>query len=250
MTCVVRDDLYPRLLFTLFHVHTYSHCFTPAVCAALRGVIASRVETRGLRPIIHTDAIRLEAGGPYGRTSMWSSEGFTTLCRSVAWASSALCSSLFTEGSACTTPAPLYTRREVSNTAKSDLRFSVDSQPDVVARHHSATMSTASLPSYSPPSPLPRTPSYTAEPLSDERRLTQGRLPIRRVRPPVADVVKQNKSGTISLRLTQAQRIEGDNPVYGARGPVEGTVELTRTDGVVYVAAKVRLVLSGLMVNT
>ncbi|EIM85917.1 uncharacterized protein STEHIDRAFT_157447 [Stereum hirsutum FP-91666 SS1] len=104
-------------------------------------------------------------------------------------------------------------------------------------------MSTASLPSYSPPSPLPRTPSYTAEPLSDERRLTQGRLPIRRVRPPVADVVKQNKSGTISLRLTQAQRIEGDNPVYGARGPVEGTVELSRTDGVVYVAAKIEGVL-------
>lgn len=104
-------------------------------------------------------------------------------------------------------------------------------------------MSTASLPSYSPPSPLGRTPSYTAEPHFDERRIAQNRMPIRRVRPPVADVVKQNKSGAISLRLTHAQRVEDDKPVYGARGPVQGTVELTKTEGILYVAVKVRMLL-------
>ena len=69
------------------------------------------------------------------------------------------------------------------------------------------------------------------------------------MRPPVADVVRQSKSGAISLRLTQAQRIEGVNPVYGARGPIEGTVELTKTGGVVSVAVKVRNAFSELAVR-
>ena len=98
-------------------------------------------------------------------------------------------------------------------------------------------MSTASLPSYTPPD-FSRIPSYTAEPQGHERRLAQAPRPPYRPRAAV-DFVKHSKSGGLSLRLSE--QIDGAVvPVYGARSPIEGVVELAKADGLAYVAVKVR----------
>lgn len=96
-------------------------------------------------------------------------------------------------------------------------------------------MSTASLPSYIAPS-LNRIPAYTAEPQAFEQRIALGdRLHPR----PAGSFVKQSKSGDMVLRLS-AQN-ENTLPVYGSGGCLEGTVELTKTDGVRSVEIKVSI---------
>ncbi|KAA1469675.1 hypothetical protein DENSPDRAFT_835329 [Dentipellis sp. KUC8613] len=94
-------------------------------------------------------------------------------------------------------------------------------------------MSSVSLPSYAPPD-LGRIPSYTAEPQSHERRIAHA-LAYRR---PSADFVKQSKLGGVSLHLS-APAGGSSLPVYGTRGPVEGTLELTKIEGLAYVAVKI-----------
>ena len=97
-------------------------------------------------------------------------------------------------------------------------------------------MSTASLPRYSAPPDLNRIPSYTAEPQAQERRLAHTLLHRPR---PTAEFLKQDRKGIVSLRLSD--QLDGAPvPTYGVRGPVEGVVELAKTDGVQQVAVKVR----------
>ena len=83
-------------------------------------------------------------------------------------------------------------------------------------------MSTASLarpPSYEAPPQIHRTPSYAREPRAEERRLAQGLLLNRRA-DRAADFVKQNKTASIVLRLSD--QVEGvDVPTYGLRSPIE-----------------------------
>ena len=98
-------------------------------------------------------------------------------------------------------------------------------------------MSTASLPSYTPPD-FSSIPSYTAEPQGHERRLAQAPRPPYRQRA-AADFVKHSKSGGLSLRLSE-QMDGAVVPAYGARSPIEGVVELAKADGLAYVAVKVR----------
>lgn len=51
--------------------------------------------------------------------------------------------------------------------------------------------------------------------------------------------MKESKSGDARLRLS-AQEDNATLPVYGSGGCVEGTVEMTKTDGVMSVEVKVR----------
>ncbi|ETW82344.1 hypothetical protein HETIRDRAFT_474957 [Heterobasidion irregulare TC 32-1] len=101
-------------------------------------------------------------------------------------------------------------------------------------------MSTASLPGYTPPD-FSSIPSYTAEPQGHERRLAQAPRPPYRQRA-AADFVKHSKSGGLSLRLSE-QMDGAVVPVYGARSPIEGVVELAKADGLAYVAVKVEGIL-------
>ncbi|KAI0315891.1 hypothetical protein OF83DRAFT_1129826 [Amylostereum chailletii] len=97
-------------------------------------------------------------------------------------------------------------------------------------------MSTASLPRYTAPPDFNRTPTYTAEPQAQERRLAHT-LVYQRQRP-TAEFVKQDKKGIVSLRLLD--QIDGAAiPVYGVRGPVEGVVELAKVDGISSVTVRV-----------
>lgn len=96
-------------------------------------------------------------------------------------------------------------------------------------------MSTASLPSYVPPS-LGRTPSYTAEPQAFEQRLALNRLRPR----PSGEFTKQSKSGLIALRFL-GQDENASLPVYGIGETVDGIVDINKTDGVHGVDIKVRL---------
>ncbi|KAI0769031.1 hypothetical protein BD413DRAFT_87163 [Trametes elegans] len=94
-------------------------------------------------------------------------------------------------------------------------------------------MSTTSLPSYVAPS-FTRIPSYSAEPHEYEQRLALTR-PLRR---PVGNFVKQSKGGHVSLRLS-AQDDNVSLPVYGVGAAVEGTVSLSKADGVTAVEVKI-----------
>ncbi|EDR13768.1 uncharacterized protein LACBIDRAFT_292561 [Laccaria bicolor S238N-H82] len=95
-------------------------------------------------------------------------------------------------------------------------------------------MSTNSLPSYLSPS-LNRVPSYSAEPHDYERRLALAD----RLRPrPSGSFVKESKNGDARLRLS-AQEDNISLPIYGSRGVVEGTVELSKTDGIQSVEVKI-----------
>jgi hypothetical protein len=111
--------------------------------------------------------------------------------------------------------------------------------------------STLSLPSYVADS-LP-TPSYSAEPLLHETRLSPGRPHgafahafAAAVPPPSpsstsAEFVKDSKRGGLRLRL---YRQTSDNvvvPVFGARGPVEGTLELLKPQDLAFAAIRVRI---------
>jgi hypothetical protein len=97
-------------------------------------------------------------------------------------------------------------------------------------------MSTASLPNYVEPT-FSRTPSYTVEPQADEQRIALAR---RQLRPRASgEFVKQSRNVDVSLRLVD-QESDASLPVYGAGGSVEGTVNLSRCDGIASVEVKVR----------
>ena len=96
-------------------------------------------------------------------------------------------------------------------------------------------MSTNSLPSYLSPS-LNRVPSYSAEPHDYEQRIAL----VGRLRPrPSGSFVKESKNGDVRLRLS-SQEDNINLPIYEPRGVVEGTVELSKTDGIQSVKVKVR----------
>ncbi|KAI0027740.1 hypothetical protein K488DRAFT_60566 [Vararia minispora EC-137] len=99
-------------------------------------------------------------------------------------------------------------------------------------------MSTASLPTYTAPPDLTRTPSYAPEPRAEERRLAHAIVYQYNGRRRSADFIKQSKTGGMSLRLSD--QIEGTNiPTYGMRSPIEGSIELAKTEGLAFVAIKV-----------
>ncbi|KAI0365704.1 hypothetical protein BV20DRAFT_1038757 [Pilatotrama ljubarskyi] len=93
-------------------------------------------------------------------------------------------------------------------------------------------MSTTSLPAYA--ASFARIPSYSAEPQEFEQRLALNRPPRR----PVGDFVKQSRGGNVSLRLF-SQEDNVSLPVYGYGAAVEGTVNLSKTDGVSAVEVKI-----------
>jgi hypothetical protein len=100
-------------------------------------------------------------------------------------------------------------------------------------------MSTTSLPSYGAHQSFEfeNTPSYTEHPQAYERRVSLKDD----VRPrPSGNFVKVSKNGRVSLRLI-AQEDNISLPVYGNAGVVEGTVEISKTDGISSVEVKVRL---------
>ena len=94
-------------------------------------------------------------------------------------------------------------------------------------------MSTLSLPSYVAPT-LSRTPSYTEEPQQYEQRLA---LNILRPRPS-GEFIKTSKGGGITLRLF-GQDGNAALPVYGFGAPIDGVIEVARTEGVNAVEVKV-----------
>jgi hypothetical protein len=99
-------------------------------------------------------------------------------------------------------------------------------------------MSALSLPSYTR-EPL-QSPVYSASPLLYETRIAQGQgQPFTMGNPNSAEFVKDSKKGSLRLRLS---RQEGNVPVpvFGICGPVEGTVEILKPDGLVFVAIRVR----------
>jgi hypothetical protein len=114
-------------------------------------------------------------------------------------------------------------------------------------------MSTVSLPSYV--GAAHETPSYSAEPHHNETSLAHGRRPpaagFARTHPhdtvPLppssssAEFVKESKRGGLRLRLKVSGQA-GENvavPAFGARGPVEGTLEVLKPQDLAYVAVRV-----------
>ena len=105
-------------------------------------------------------------------------------------------------------------------------------------------MSTLSLPRYSVDSY--QAPLHSADPLLCEAGFYRVRSPASTVmaatpaRPPGGEFVKESKGGNLRLRLYR----QSDNatvPVFGIRGPVEGTLELSKPKGLVFVAVRVRI---------
>jgi len=100
-------------------------------------------------------------------------------------------------------------------------------------------MSLASLPSYAETRYIHRmdngTPAYTVEPQPYEQRIGQNGLLRTR---PSGEFVKQTKNGAISLRLA-SQEHNARLPAYGLAGEVEGTVIVSKPDGITSVDVKV-----------
>ncbi|EAU85980.2 hypothetical protein CC1G_03003 [Coprinopsis cinerea okayama7 len=96
-------------------------------------------------------------------------------------------------------------------------------------------MSTTSLLSQRPTDSVHRS-GYSYEP-HDYRVVLTGGLPSTGM-PATGTFVKQSRNGNASLRLF-AQAGDADLPVYDAAGPVEGLVELSRTENVSRVEVKV-----------
>ncbi|KAF9029903.1 hypothetical protein BDZ89DRAFT_1065002 [Hymenopellis radicata] len=95
-----------------------------------------------------------------------------------------------------------------------------------------AMSTTLSPPSY--PDFL-RSPSYTVEPQRHEQRIALGQG----LRPrPSGQFVKESKSRGARLRLN-AQEDNIDLPVYGSASSVEGSIEVTKPDGITSVEVKV-----------
>lgn len=100
-------------------------------------------------------------------------------------------------------------------------------------------MPAASLPEYDAlPSQL-LSPSYTAIPQAHESRLALN--PRLRPNRPPRSFVKQTKSGNVSLRLVD-QDVRVVLPVYGLGASVEGTVEISKTEGITSVEVQVNIV--------
>ncbi len=112
-------------------------------------------------------------------------------------------------------------------------------------------MSTLSLPRYSVDSFQP--PLYSADPLLCETGFYRARSPPSTVmtaspRPPGGEFVKESKGGNLRLRLYR----QSDNatvPMFGIRGPVEGTLELSKPKGLVFVAVRVRISLICVLID-
>jgi len=102
-------------------------------------------------------------------------------------------------------------------------------------------MSLASLPSYAETPFTPRmengTPAYTVEPQPYEQRIGQNGLLRTR---PSGEFVKHTKNRAISLRLV-SQKHDARLPTYGLAGEVEGTVIVSKPDGITSVDVKVRV---------
>ncbi|KAI0000294.1 hypothetical protein BJV77DRAFT_939272 [Russula vinacea] len=102
-------------------------------------------------------------------------------------------------------------------------------------------MSTASLPRYTADT-LP-TPMYSAEPPPFESQHPRAETPsfvasAATARPPGGQFVKESKGGNLRLRLYR-QTDNATVPVFGIRGPVEGTLQLSKPKGLVFVAVRV-----------
>lgn len=97
-------------------------------------------------------------------------------------------------------------------------------------------MSTASLPPYVAPPAFARTPSYTVEPRDYERRLALGHDARYR---PSGHFIKESRSRAARLCLS-AQEDNADLPVYGSSSSVEGTIEISKPEGIQSVEVKVR----------
>jgi hypothetical protein len=103
-------------------------------------------------------------------------------------------------------------------------------------------MSTLSLPRFSVDSF--QAPLYSADPLLCEAGIYRARSPPSTVmaatpHPPGGEFVKESKGGNLRLRLYR-QSENATVPVFGIRGPVEGTLELSKPKGLVFVAVRVR----------
>ncbi|KAI0301225.1 hypothetical protein B0F90DRAFT_1628688 [Multifurca ochricompacta] len=98
-------------------------------------------------------------------------------------------------------------------------------------------MSTLSLPSYTGEPLQLQTPSYSAEPLLHEIRISQG------LRHPLAtrfsaEFIKDSKRGSLRLRLS-GQENNVAIPTFGIHGPVQGTLEVLKPEGLAFVAVRV-----------
>ncbi|TFK24984.1 hypothetical protein FA15DRAFT_383944 [Coprinopsis marcescibilis] len=94
-------------------------------------------------------------------------------------------------------------------------------------------MSTTTLLSYQTGDSLQQIPSYTSEPQVHEQRLAlSGRFPR-----PSGNFVKESKNGNARLRL-MAQEDDAVLPLYSSGAPVDGVIELSKTEGVSRVEVK------------
>ena len=106
-------------------------------------------------------------------------------------------------------------------------------------------MSTLSLPPYSADGFQAPLYSPAPDPLCEAGFYRVPSLPSTTVvpatpRPPAGEFVKESKGANLRLRLYR----QSDNatvPVFGIRGPVVGTLELSKPKGLVFVAVRVRL---------
>jgi hypothetical protein len=101
-------------------------------------------------------------------------------------------------------------------------------------------MSLASLPSYAETSLIHTdngTPAYTAEPQPHEQRIGHNGLVRARLS---GEFVKHTKNGAVSLRLI-SQMPNARLPTYGLAGEVEGTVIVSKPEGITSIEVKVCL---------
>ncbi|KAI9507617.1 hypothetical protein F5148DRAFT_89383 [Russula earlei] len=107
------------------------------------------------------------------------------------------------------------------------------------------SLRTPSTPCPSPTTPsAPRRPHYSTEPLPHETRLSQGQpgpfsftatIAGRAPPSPGAEFIKDSKRGSLRLRLSR-QEHNAAVPVFGLRGPIEGTLELLKPQELAFVA--------------
>jgi hypothetical protein len=57
-------------------------------------------------------------------------------------------------------------------------------------------------------------------------------------RPPGSEFIKESKAGNLRLRLYR-QSNNATVPVFGIRGPVEGTLEVSKPKGLIFIAVRV-----------
>lgn len=90
-------------------------------------------------------------------------------------------------------------------------------------------------------------PLHSSDPLLCETGFHRARSPASTVlaatpaRPPGGEFVKESKGGNLRMRLSK-QSNDATVPVFGIRGPVEGTLELAKPKGLVFVAIRVRII--------